>query len=77
MENNISVSTLKYWITRLNKEQAKTSNAPEFVPIQVEKIETKASSSATIRFGKISIEISDGCQSATIKTIIDVLNSYV
>ena len=77
-ENNVSVSTLKYWITKFNKEQNKCSDLPEFVPITTtETIINESSASATIKFGKISIDVLDGCKTDTLKTILDVLNSYV
>lgn len=77
-ENNISVSTLKYWITKFNKEQNKCSDQPEFVPISTtENIHNEFSASATIKFGRISIDVLDGCKPDTLKTIFDVLNLYV
>ncbi|WP_297422762.1 hypothetical protein [Clostridium sp.] len=77
-ENNLSVSALKYWITKFNKEESKSFSKPEFVPIAtVENIDDESSASATIKFGRISIDVLDGCKPDTIKTIIDVLNSYV
>lgn len=77
-ENNISVSALKYWITKFNKEESKCFNKPEFVPIATAKnIDNESSASATIKFGRVSIDVLDGCKADTIKTILDVLNSYV
>lgn len=77
-ENNISVSALKYWITKFNKEENGYFSKPEFVPIGIaENIDNEFSASVTIKFGKISIDVLDGCKPDTIKTILDVLNSYV
>ena len=81
-ENNISSSTLKYWITRLNKEQSLSVNNTEvnnteFVPILSSNKDNRMASSATIRLGKISIDIVDGCQPSLIRTILEALNSYV
>ena len=73
-ENNISSSTLKYWITRLNKEQSLSVNNTEvnnteFVPILSSNNDNRMASSATIRLGKISIDIVDGCQPSLIVTV--------
>lgn len=77
-ENNISVSALKYWITKFNKGENKYYDQPEFVPVMTtENICSESSASATIKFGRISIDVLDGCKADTIKTILDVLNSYV
>lgn len=78
-ENNIPYSSLKYWITKFNKEQAAESLiSPEFVPISTEDIENRPSSSSiTIRFGKVSIDIAEDCRPSTIKTILEVINAYV
>lgn len=76
-ENSISPSSLKYWLIKLNEEQTSSTNDPEFVPISTETTENNSSSSATIRIGRISIDISNECQPRTIKTILEALNSYV
>jgi len=76
-QNNITLSSLKYWITRLNKEQATSFDNPEFALISTNNVNSEIFPSATISFGMISIDITDRCQPDTIKTILDVLNSYV
>lgn len=75
-ENNISVSALRYWITKFNHEKTDSFDNPEFVPISTGTMAVRSFSSATIKFCMISIEISDGCHPDTIRTILDVLRSY-
>lgn len=75
-ENNIPLTALRYWLRKTNNDQTVSKDTQEFVQFLSSSVESTSFVPATIRFGMISIEISDSCHPDTIKNIIDALKSY-
>jgi transposase-like protein len=76
-KNDTNFNTLKYWISRLNKESTvkRNSAATTFVAVPAEPL-LKSKSSILIRLGKISIEVSDGCAPDLLSNLLGILKNY-
>jgi len=76
-KNNLHITTLQQWIRRINKEDITSSNKTvEFVPVTTPSIMIHNTAPIIIRYGKISIDISDDCHPDTLRNILEALRIY-
>ena len=76
-KNNLSITKLRYWIHKFNKETATCSDfADGFVPVTQSGIMIHPSAPIVIRIGKISIDVTDGCHPDTLHTVLEALGTY-
>lgn len=76
-KNNLSLSTLRYWIHKFNKETATSDDfSSGFVPVTSSGIMIHPSTPIVIRIGKISIDVTDGCHPDTLHTVLEALGTY-
>jgi len=76
-KNNLSITTLRYWVHKFNKEAIVSNNtANEFVPVTTPSIMINTSAPVVIRNGNISIDVSDGCHPDTLRIVLEVLGVY-
>ena len=76
-KNNLSIKTLRYWVRKINKEAITCDNTThEFVPITTSEIMRIPAAPVIIRFGNISIDVSDGCHPDTYRNVLEALRIY-
>lgn len=76
-ENNVSVHSLKNWITKLNKEPNPTeSNKTEWISVDLTKSNNVTStSSIIIKIGSCSIEVNKDFDKLVFTDVVQVLTS--
>jgi len=76
-KNNLALSSLRYWICKFNKETI-VSRGPvkEFVPVAAPDIMINSTYPIIIRFGNLSVEVSDGCHPDTLRNVLEALGAY-
>ena len=75
-KNNLSVKTLYYWIRKLNKENITAIIPNEFVPITTQNIMLNTTVPIVIRYGKVEIDVSDSCNVANLRKVLEALGVY-
>jgi len=77
-QNKLTLSSLHYWINKLNKESLESDSAfkHEFVPITQMGISMSPSALIVIRYQNLSIEVSENCQPNTLRNVLEILNVY-
>jgi len=80
-QNDLPLTRLRYWIYKFNKEAASPNNLlPEIVPVKspdtITNLHSYSNFAISIKFGNISIDISDECSTNTIRSILETLSSY-
>ncbi len=77
--NNISISALKYWITKSNRKSnnQETSSQPIFAKVSLSEEIQIPSASVTIHFEAIRIEINNTCSPVLLSSLISLLKSHV
>ena len=75
-DNNISVSALKYWITKLNRESHSNDITPEPVFAEVAFSEERSSAAVTIHLGTIRVEVNNNCSPTLLSSLINLLKSH-
>lgn len=81
-QNKFTLSSLHYWINKLNKESLESDSTikHEFVPITQMGISMSPSMSPSapivIRYQNLSIEVSESCQPNTLRNVLEILNIY-
>ncbi|WP_041720940.1 IS66 family insertion sequence element accessory protein TnpA [Alkaliphilus metalliredigens] len=78
-ENNISLSTLRYWMTKFSRENKQSSNLNKWLPIEVTSLPKNSqhesnSSGVRIHIGLASIEISSDFDPKTLETVVGILS---
>ena len=80
IENNIPLSTLRYWVTKLNKEHQEDTEPTQWLPVEVENSSEKShhgsnpnSTGVRIDIGNASIHISSDFDPESLETVIKVL----
>ena len=77
-QNNLTVSSLRYWINKCDKESLESDSCfkSEFVPITQVGIPMNPSAPVVIRYQNISIDVYEGCNPDTLRDVLEVLNVY-
>jgi len=77
-QNKLTLSSLHYWINKLNKESLKLDSTfkHEFVPITQMGISMSPSAPIVIRYQNLLIEVSENCQPNTLRNVLEILNVY-
>lgn len=76
-KNNLPISSLRYWICKFNKETiVSRSLVNEFVPVVTPGIMINSTAPIVIRFGNISVDVSDGCHPETLRNVLEALGAY-
>ena len=77
-QNKLTLSSLHYWINKLNKEslESESSFKHEFVPITQVGISLSPSAPIVIRYQNLSIEVFESCHPDTLHNVLEVLNVY-
>lgn len=76
-KNNLPITALRYWVYKFNKEAIASNNTTsEFVPVTAPNFMIHTSASVIIRFGNISIDVSDSCHPDTLRNVLEVLGVY-
>ena len=77
-EHKLTISSLHYWINKLNKESLESDSTIklEFVPVTQMGISMSPSASIVIRYQNLSIEVSESCQPDTLRNVLEILNIY-
>ncbi len=78
-ENNISLSTLKYWMTKLHKGHKDSSEPKRWIPVEVTNSPGKShhkpsSSGIRIDIGSASILLSSEFDPQTLESVIEILS---
>ena len=81
LSHNLSVSTLRYWITKLKKESLsqKIDCTPTFAKVDIKELGALSLSSntpVTIRLGSLEISISDHCHPELLSNLIGILTTH-
>ena len=77
-EHKLTISSLHYWINKLNKESLDSDITikHEFVPVTQMGISMSPSAPIVIRYQNLSIEVSEGCNPDTLRNVLEILNIY-
>lgn len=76
-KNNVSITSMRYWITKFNKESDQRETQWVSVKESPELIDSSPNTSLiTINTGSYSIGIPDGFQQETLIRILRVLGTY-
>ena len=77
-QNKLTISSLHYWINKLNKESLKPDNCfkSEFVPITQVGISMNPPAPVVIRYQNLSIDVFEGCHPDTLRNVLAILNIY-
>lgn len=79
--NNITISSIRYWITKFNKEaliQA-DENIPVFARVETTRVPNfslNGSAPVIIRLGSLEISISDNCHPELLENLVGILSAY-
>jgi hypothetical protein len=79
--HNLSVSTLRYWITKIKKESLfqDVDITPAFAKVDIKELSSFSlggSSPVTIRLGSLEISVSNHCHPELLSNLIDILTAY-
>jgi len=77
-QNKLTLSSLHYWINKLNKESLESASSfkHEFVPITQVGISLRSSAPVVIRYQNLSIEVFESCHPDTLRNVLEILNVY-
>lgn len=77
-EHKLTISSLHYWINKLNKESLKSDSCfnHEFVPITQVGIPLNPSAPLVIRYQNLSIDVFEDCNPDTLRNVLEILNIY-
>lgn len=77
-QNKLTLSSLHYWINKLNKESLESESTfkHEFVPITQMGISMSPPAPIVIRYQNLSIEVSESCHPDTLRNVLEILNVY-
>lgn len=78
-KNNLSINTLKYWISKLNKQNSivEDNTIPVFTAITSDiSFQKQQGQSLLIRCSNLSIELSEGCNLNLLSSLLDLLKNY-
>ena len=76
-KNNLPITSLRYWICKFNKGANDSHNlVSEFVPVTAPGIMINSIAPIVIRFGNISVDVSDGCHPDTLRNVLEALGAY-
>jgi len=77
-QNKLTLSSLHYWINKLNKESLESHSTikHEFVPITQMGILMSPSAPIVIRYQNLSIEVPESCNPDTLRNVLEILNIY-
>ena len=77
-QNKLTLSSLHYWINKLNKESLESDSCinHEFVPITQVGISMSPSAPIVIRYQNLSIEVFESCHPDTLRNVFEILNVY-
>ncbi len=77
-QNKLALSSLHYWINKLNKESLESDSTikHEFVPITQVGISMSPTAPIVIRYQNLSIEVFESCPPDTLRNVLEILNVY-
>ena len=77
-QNKLTISSLHYWINKLNKESLELDSCfeHEFVPITQVGVPMSLSAPIVIRYQNLSIEVFESCHPDTLRNVLEILNVY-
>ena len=76
-KNNLPISSLRYWANKVNKEAISSGNlVSEFVPVTTPGNMISSTAPVVIRFGNISVDVSDNCHPNTLRNVLEALGAY-
>jgi hypothetical protein len=76
-KNNLPITSLRYWANKVNKEATTSDNlVSEFIPVTTPGIMINCTAPVVIRFGNISVDVSDGCHPDTLRNVLEALGAY-
>ena len=77
-QNKLTLSSLHYWINKLNKESLESDSCfkHEFVPITQVGLSMSPSAPIVIRYQNLAIEVFEGCHPDTLRNVLEILNVY-
>ena len=76
-QNNIKISTLRYWISRLNKEKRETTSI-QWISMDdaLAMHEASDTTSIVIKIGKASVHVSPSFSENALSRVLKVLHTY-
>ena len=78
-KNNLSIATLRYWVTKFNKEKTNEDHqhqADGFVKVTVQSMVESPKETIIINFNKMSINVSDGFDPVILRNVLEVMGAY-
>ena len=77
-QNKLTLSSLHYWINKLNKESLESDSTfnHEFVPITQVGISMSPSAPIVIRYQNLSIDVFEGFHPDTLRNVLEILTIY-
>lgn len=79
-KNNLPLTTLRYWITKFNREKiisAKEANQPNnFIDVTPTVLTNNHTEPIIINFKKLSITVSEGFDRTTLRNILEAIGAY-
>jgi len=78
LQNKITLSSLHYWINKLNKQSLESDSCfiHEFVPITQVGIPLNPSVPLVIRYQNLSIDVFEGFHPDTLRNVLEILAIY-
>lgn len=78
-QNQVKISTLRYWVTKLNKENQPTSVNTEWLPVKVPGSDFKDFTEETscriqVNIGRASIKVSPGFDPQVFEAVVRILS---
>lgn len=75
-QNNIKISALRYWISRLNKEKRETTNIQWISMDDALAMNASDTTSIVIKIGKASVHVTPSFSENTLLRVLKVLHTY-
>ena len=78
-KNNLSRATLRYWVTKFNKEKMNKDDhqqTNDFVKFAIQDLAHNPKETITINFNKLSINVSEGFDPAMLREVLDAIGAY-
>jgi len=69
-ENNLSINTLRYWLTKCNREDKADSKEETFIELKQTSVKEVP---IIVKIGTVSIELYSGFQAETLREVIATL----
>lgn len=71
-ENNLSINTLRYWLTKCNREDKADAQQESFIELKLTSVKEVP---VIVKIGAVSIELYSGFQAETLREAIAAIRS--